>query len=152
MSEHRARRRGGREARRQAAGGTSGVSRPYITRRIPCTEVLTEEGLETIEANAETILEEIGIEFRDDEECLALWREAGADVDGERVHIPRGLARKILETKRPVPSRSMRSQSRSATSRSAATIRSSLRFTARPSSATWTRAGATGPSRTSAIS
>jgi trimethylamine--corrinoid protein Co-methyltransferase len=29
---------------------------------------------------------------------LALWRAAGADVQGERVHIPRGLARKLTAT------------------------------------------------------
>jgi trimethylamine--corrinoid protein Co-methyltransferase len=98
MNEAQGRRRGGREARRQARQGAAAAQRTYITRRIPCTEVLTEEGLEIIEANAETILEEIGIEFHDDEECLALWKDAGADVRGTRVHVPRGLARSILQT------------------------------------------------------
>ena len=99
MNEGQGRRRGGREARRQARQSAAAVQRTYITRRIPCTEVLTEEGLEIIEANAETILEEIGIEFRDDEECLALWKDAGADVEGEPgAHVPRGLARAILQT------------------------------------------------------
>ncbi|MCP4329848.1 MAG: trimethylamine methyltransferase family protein [Alphaproteobacteria bacterium] len=98
MSEAGARRRGGRDARRQAQPSASSLQRPFIVRRIPCSEILTEEGLEIIEANAETILEEIGIEFRDDEECLRLWKDAGADVQDSRVHVPRGLARKILET------------------------------------------------------
>ena len=98
MSEGQGRRRGGREARRRARQGAAAVQRTYVTRRIPCTEVLTEEGLEIIEANAETILEEIGIEFHDDEECLTLWKDAGADVRGTRVHVPRGLARSILKT------------------------------------------------------
>ena len=30
--------------------------------------------------------------------ALALWKDAGADVQGERVHIPRGLARKLCAT------------------------------------------------------
>jgi trimethylamine--corrinoid protein Co-methyltransferase len=98
MSEAPARRRGGRDARRQAQDSAAAVQIPYITRRIPCTEVLTAEGLEIIEANAETILEEIGIEFRDDEESLAMWKDAGADVQDTRVHVPRGLARTILST------------------------------------------------------
>ena len=71
---------------------------PYITRRIPLTEVLSDEGLEIIENNAEIILEEIGIEFHDDEEALAIWREAGADVQGTRVRLPRGLARSLIKT------------------------------------------------------
>ena len=61
-------------------------------------EVLSLEGLEMIEANAETILEEIGIDFRDDPESLRLWREAGADVDGHRVRIPRRMAWSLLRT------------------------------------------------------
>ncbi len=43
-----------------------------------------------MEQNADTILEEIGIDFRDDAEALEIWKLAGADVKGERVHFPRG--------------------------------------------------------------
>jgi len=88
---------GGHEARR--ARRQSGEIRqfPYITRRIPLYEVLDEDGLALIEANTDTILEEIGIEFREDEEALALWRTAGADVRGERVHFPKGLCRALLK-------------------------------------------------------
>ena len=57
--------RRGREARRTARAHRSHASVPYITRKIPLTEMLSEEGLETIERNAETLLQEIGIEFRD---------------------------------------------------------------------------------------
>ncbi len=90
--------RGGRDARRAARERPAAVHAPYVSRRTPVFEVLGEEGLETIERNAETILQEIGIEFRDDAEALAMWREAGADVDGERVRIPRGLARELAKT------------------------------------------------------
>ena len=91
-------RRRGRDARRVARSERSAVSQPYIVRNIPLTEILGEEGLALIEANADTILEEIGIEFRDDQEALELWRNAGANVQGERVHIPKGLARKLIST------------------------------------------------------
>jgi len=94
--ETRRRGRGGSGARRARRDGATIEQFPFITRRIPVTEVLSAEGLEIIEANAETILEEIGIEFREDADALALWREAGADVKGERVHIPRGLARSLI--------------------------------------------------------
>ena len=67
---------------------------PYITRKIPYYEVLTEEGLELMEHNADTILEEIGIDFRDDAEALEIWKAAGADVQGERVHFARGMCRR----------------------------------------------------------
>ena len=90
--------RRGRDARRVAREANKAITQPYIVRNTPNTEVLGEEGLEIIEANADTVLEEIGIEFRDDAEALELWKQAGADVQGERVHIPRGLARKLIET------------------------------------------------------
>jgi hypothetical protein len=47
-----------------------------ITRRIGVYEVLDEEGLATIERNADIILAEIGIEYRDDPEALAKWQRA----------------------------------------------------------------------------
>ena len=62
----RTHRAGGRDAKRAARAARTGVSMPYITRKIGLYEVLDEEGLATIERNADTILAEIGIEFRDD--------------------------------------------------------------------------------------
>ncbi|MGQ7843207.1 trimethylamine methyltransferase family protein [Granulosicoccus sp. 3-233] len=94
------RRGGGREARRaRAAAGTT--AQAYIKRKIPYYEILNEEGLALIEHNADTILEEIGIDFRDDAEALVLWRNAGADVQGERVRFPRGLCRKLVTDSAP---------------------------------------------------
>jgi trimethylamine--corrinoid protein Co-methyltransferase len=90
--------RRGREARRSARAHRSHASVPYITRNIPLTEILSEEGLETIERNAETLLQEIGIEFRDFPRALTLFRNAGCDIKGERVRFPRGLARELCAT------------------------------------------------------
>ena len=92
------RRRGGgsgRDAKRaRAAAGVP--SQAYIKRQIPLFEILNEEGLSLIEHNADTILEEIGIDFRDDSEALQMWKDAGADVQGERVRFPRGMCRKLV--------------------------------------------------------
>ncbi|MFT6558609.1 MAG: trimethylamine--corrinoid protein Co-methyltransferase [Sneathiella sp.] len=54
--------------------------------------------MEIIEANADTILEEIGINFVDDPESIQLWKDAGADIDGERVRFPKGLCRNLIKT------------------------------------------------------
>jgi len=89
--------RPGRESRRARARAPA-AKYPYIRRRLTPVELLSAEAVEVIEANAETILEEIGVEFRRDPESLRLWRDAGADVHGERVHIPRGMARRLLAT------------------------------------------------------
>jgi trimethylamine---corrinoid protein Co-methyltransferase len=59
------------------------------------------------------VLEEIGIEFRDDAEALALWKEAGCEVRGERVHFPKGLCRSLLQTAPPVFTQHARNPARS---------------------------------------
>ena len=95
--ERRGRR--GRSARREArAQAAHSIVVPYIKRQIPLTELLSEEGLATIEANADTLLQEIGIDFREDDEAIALWKESGADIDGERVRFPRGLLQSLIST------------------------------------------------------
>ncbi|MDP5216310.1 trimethylamine methyltransferase family protein [Ruegeria sp. 2205SS24-7] len=101
MAEAAARRRGrggGGAARRAERSAVRIETAKYIERNIPNFEVLTEEALDIIEANAETVLEEIGVNFVDNPAALERWREAGADVDGERVRLPRGLARKLCAT------------------------------------------------------
>src|SRR3979490_75355 len=95
------RRAGGREAKRAARLARSAVWVPYITRKIPYYEVLDEEGLALMERNADTILEEIGIDFRDDPEALEIWKAAGADVQGERVHFARGMCRSLIQRSAP---------------------------------------------------
>ncbi len=98
-SSHRPRRaRGGGAARRAARSTVSFESAKYIERNIPNFEILNDEAIEVIEANAETVLEDIGVSFADCPEALARWKAAGADVQGSRVRIPRGLARKLCAT------------------------------------------------------
>ncbi len=97
-SGRRARGAGGGAARRAARTAVSIESARYIERNIPDLEVLNEEALQIIEANAETVLAEIGVNFVDNPEALDIWRNAGAEVEGERVRIPRGLARQLCAT------------------------------------------------------
>ncbi len=102
MAATRRKRSGGREAKRAARSGASNVNAPpYITRKIPTYSLATDEQLELIEHNADTVLEQIGIEFRDFPRALALFKEAGADIDGERVRFPRGLCRQIIQKSAP---------------------------------------------------
>jgi len=101
MTEATARRRargGGGAARRAERTSVKIETAKYIERNIPNFEVLTEEALDIIEYNAETILEEVGVNFVNNPAALDRWRAVGATVDGERVRIPRGLARKLIAT------------------------------------------------------
>ena len=95
------RKTGGRRAKLAARQHVDLGTVAFIDRKIPYFEVLDEEGLQLIERNAETVLEEIGIEFREFPEALALLKGAGAEVDGERVRFPRGLCRSIIQASAP---------------------------------------------------
>ncbi len=96
------RQRGGRSARREARGsGATGLGKPYIIRNIPTYDILGEESLLRIEHTADRILAEVGIEFRDDPETLALWKQAGARVDGVLVKFEPGMLRELLKTAPP---------------------------------------------------
>ncbi|MBI1492148.1 trimethylamine methyltransferase family protein [Halocynthiibacter styelae] len=98
------------EAGRRRARGGGGAARraertaihietaKFIERKIPNLEILNEEALSIIEENAETVLAEVGVNFVECPEALELWREAGAEIDGERVRIPRGLCRELIKT------------------------------------------------------
>ena len=77
----------------------------------------------------------VGVNFVENPEALERWREAGADVQGERVHIPRGLARKLCST---APSRFTQHARNPERNVEIGAIRWFVpRSTARPSCATW---------------
>ena len=73
--------RRGRDARRAARLAASEVARPCFVRRNPPVSVLDEESLAIIEANADRILAEVGIEVRDYPRAKELFKAAGCDVD-----------------------------------------------------------------------
>ncbi|MDE3240770.1 MAG: trimethylamine methyltransferase family protein [Paracoccaceae bacterium] len=96
-TERRAR-GGGGAARRAERTAVHFETAKFIERNIPNFEVLNEEALQIIEYNAETVLQEIGVNFVENPAALERWKAAGADVQGERVRIPRGLARQLCAT------------------------------------------------------
>ena len=99
MSEGR--RTGGR-AGRQAARASHVIEREaFLTSKLTPFEVLSDEGLSMLEHNADTILEQVGVEFRGDPDALRLLRDAGADIDGQRVRFPRGMCRTIVQATAP---------------------------------------------------
>ncbi len=102
MSDAPRRRSGGRAARQAARAETAAADvHPFLIRTMSPFEIVSEEGLSLIEENAETILEEIGIDFRDYPSALQLMSSAGAEVDGERVRFPRGMCREIITASAP---------------------------------------------------
>ena len=90
---NRGRRRGGRTRARAEVAAPA-----FIKRQVPFYEFLGEEGLVKLEEQADWIIQEIGLEFREDPKALEIWREAGADVRGTRVRLEKGMARELCKT------------------------------------------------------
>ncbi len=98
----RGRRSGGRAARQAARAAQSQMSgEPFLTMKLKPFEVMSEEGLSIIEENADTLLEQVGIDILDYPEALDVFRAAGADVDGTRVRFPRGMCRALIRDHAP---------------------------------------------------
>ncbi|MEM8792463.1 MAG: trimethylamine methyltransferase family protein [Pseudomonadota bacterium] len=74
---------------------------PFILRKLSTFNVLSEAGLEQIEANADRILAETGMEFQDDPEILKIFSDAGCDVEGTRVRFAPGFCRQTIRATAP---------------------------------------------------
>ena len=94
-------RSGGRAGRRAARAAEAPPRAPFIRRRIATFDVLTTDGLEQIEAHADEILKETGMEFRGDPDILDIFRAAGADVKAERVRFEPGMCRSLITATAP---------------------------------------------------
>ncbi len=90
-------RRRGRGARRAARLEQTIEWWPELTRGIPYLDIVPPEQLERIHDASMTLLEEVGIEFRDDE-SIDMWKAAGAKVDGYRVYLDREQVMELIST------------------------------------------------------
>ena len=86
--------RGGRQAR-------SAIEQIFQQRRIAPFQLCDEAALVKLEHQADWLLQHVGMEFRGDNVALELFRDAGANVKGERVTLEPGHARELC---RPAPS------------------------------------------------
>src|SRR6476619_3165338 len=93
--------RRGRTARQAARLARTMEHLPYLTRKLRPVEVVSVEGLEAIEHNADTLLQEVGIEVVNFPEAVEIFRRAGADVQGSRVRFERGMCREIVGASAP---------------------------------------------------
>ncbi len=73
----------------------------FITRQVPVYELAGEELLALVEHNAERVLQEIGIDFKGHPDAIDRFRNAGADINGERVLFPPGLCRQLVQATAP---------------------------------------------------
>ena len=95
----KSKRRGGRSARMVHRKESEKIQPPrFMSRNIPCYDLLSDEELVRIEEHADWILQEVGIEFWGDDEAIALFKEAGASVDGIRLRFDKGHAKSLCET------------------------------------------------------
>ena len=152
MSSRR-RRSGGRAARAaaRAAARREMEKSPFLTSNLAPYEVLSTEGLEIIENNAEIILERVGVDITDDR-AVKDFADAGADVEGTRVRFPRGMCRRLITATAPSSfTQVARNPQRSVVIGGKNMVSGALP-TALPSSGTWKEVAATPRWRTSTTS
>ncbi|MCC1492861.1 trimethylamine methyltransferase family protein [Cognatishimia sp. F0-27] len=89
--------RRGRGARKAARETRDFAMLPALRRRLPLTEPMDDSQIARIDAASMDILENVGVVFRDPV-ALEDWRNVGADVRGETVHLDRGLVRALIKT------------------------------------------------------
>ena len=68
---------------------------PALKRKLPLTEPMTPDQIAKIDAASMDILENVGVQFRD-EIALADWKRAGAKVVDEMVFLARHLIRELI--------------------------------------------------------
>ena len=90
-------RRGGRGERRALRTRTSDAMLPNLKRNMPLVEPLSPEEIEKIDDASMSILEDVGVVFRDDI-ALEDWTRAGAKVEGDLVKLDRGLVRELIKS------------------------------------------------------
>ncbi|WP_420857467.1 trimethylamine methyltransferase family protein [Marivivens marinus] len=90
-------RAGGRAARRAIRTAPNRTMLPGLTGALPLCEVMDGAQVEKIDDASMSILENVGVQFRDP---IAIddWKRAGAKVEGERVYLDRGLVRELIAT------------------------------------------------------
>lgn len=93
-------RSGGREGRRAARAAAVVESSPFLSRQVEPRVLISDEGLEIIEHNADRILAEVGVDIHHPR-TLERFRAAGATVDGERVRFEPGMVRSIIADTAP---------------------------------------------------
>ena len=71
---------------------------PALKRSLPLVEPMDHEQIQRIDDASMSILEDVGVVFRDPI-AIAQWQTAGADIrDGDRVHLDRSLVRKLIKS------------------------------------------------------
>ena len=89
-----------RRTSRSERGQRKVIATPaYIKRVLPFFDPLDEEQLVCLEQQADWLIQEKGIAFKDDPVALDIWRKAGADVGADdKVRLPKGMARALCKT------------------------------------------------------
>ena len=88
MEKEKEIRKGGRTARRAKRVNAPIVHNPPLIPNVPVYEVANAEGVEQIHELAMRIVEEIGVDFREDA-ALQTWGKTDAQIDGQRVRVGR---------------------------------------------------------------
>jgi len=89
--------RAGRDARRAKRTAPRSDMLPTLVRKLPLCEPLDPDQVVKIDNASMTILEDVGVIFRDPT-ALNQWGQAGARIDGDRVYFDRDHIRELVSS------------------------------------------------------
>ena len=85
------------EEQEEMQGASSkNISSPFLIRKIDPINMLTDEAAEVIENNAETVLEEIGIDFLEDPESIKILKTLGVILKEKESTFQKALQENIV--------------------------------------------------------
>ncbi|MGE4647463.1 MAG: trimethylamine methyltransferase family protein, partial [Arenicellales bacterium] len=96
MEKEKEIRKGGRAARRATRINAPIVHNPALIPNVPVYEVANAEGVEQIHELAMRIVEEIGVDFREDA-ALKTWGKTDAEINGQRVRVGRETLLSLID-------------------------------------------------------
>lgn len=84
-----------RTRRDTGANFSASVASPFVKRCLPFFAVVDDETLAKLDAQVDWLIENVGIEFRDDPDAHRIWKEDGAEIKGNRVIVDAARVRDL---------------------------------------------------------
>ncbi len=86
-----------RTRRETAEQALSALPSPFVTRRLPVFDVVDDKTLARLDAQVDWLIENVGIEFRDDPEAHRIWKSGGAEIKDNRVVVDAARIRDLCK-------------------------------------------------------
>ena len=82
---------------RERGASSHAIAAPNVVRKLAYFDPLIESQIEELEAQVDWLIENVGIDFREDPVALDIWRKAGIEPDGCRIRADAQMIRALCK-------------------------------------------------------